>query len=117
VDDDGWRKKWKETEMVYSHIGNLEADDIPPSWTEVKSGSGTAEQQWMAEHWPGYQNGASLGGLFVIEDWMFRRTSGKHDPATLHLQNGEKYSNHAWSQDLLKGDLQIDDRQQYMSDL
>lgn len=60
----------------------------------------------MADSWPGYKNGVSLGGLFVIEDWMFQRGGGKHDPATLHLANGEKYSNHDWSQDLLKGDLQ-----------
>lgn len=59
----------------------------------------------MAENWPGYMNGVSLGGLFVIEDWMFQRTGGHHDPSTLHLRGGESYDNHAWSQDLLKGDL------------
>jgi hypothetical protein len=59
----------------------------------------------MTDHWPGYRNGVSLGGLFVIEDWMFQRSGGKHDPATLHLASGEKYSNHDWSRDLLKGDL------------
>lgn len=58
----------------------------------------------MSDNWPGYKNGVSLGGLFVIEDWMFQRGGGKHDPATLHL-TGEKYSNHDWSRDLLKGDL------------
>lgn len=79
---------------------------FPHPTVGVKRGSLTDEQQWMADHWPGYQNGVSLGGLFVIEDWMFRRTSGRHDPATLHLQQNEAYSNHAWSQDLLKGDLQ-----------
>eukprot|EP00927_Polykrikos_kofoidii_P085901 TRINITY_DN9469_c0_g1_i1.p1 TRINITY_DN9469_c0_g1~~TRINITY_DN9469_c0_g1_i1.p1 ORF type:complete len:637 (-),score=76.04 TRINITY_DN9469_c0_g1_i1:75-1889(-) len=65
----------------------------------------TREQQWMQKHWPGYHNGVSFGGLFVIEDWMFQRTHGVHNPSTLHLSQGEAYANHQWSQDLLRGDL------------
>jgi hypothetical protein len=67
----------------------------------------TKEQQWMADNWPGYHNGVSFSGLFVIEDWMFWRSSGKHEPKTLHLNQQETYDNHMWSQDLLAtGDLE-----------
>jgi len=41
-DMSGWRQKWNETEMVYRHIGYLEADDFPVSlrkkWTEFVGG-------------------------------------------------------------------------------
>jgi aryl-phospho-beta-D-glucosidase BglC (GH1 family) len=53
----------------------------------------TAEQQWMSANYPGYANGVSFGGLFVIEDWMFTsKTKTRAYP--------EKMNNHQWSQSL-----------------
>lgn len=58
----------------------------------------------MDVHWPGYLHGIALGGLFVIEDWMFFRSSSsaQHDPTSLHLKTGEPFSNLKWSQAMLR---------------
>lgn len=63
----------------------------------------TREQVWMDTHYPGYMNGVSFGGLFVIEDWMFWRKGWDHgfNDTTLRLKPGESFSEHAWSAALL----------------
>lgn len=60
----------------------------------------------MEQHWSGYQNGVSLGGAFVIENWMFFRRSGEVDPSTLQLAWETKFDNLAWSEALLRGDVE-----------
>eukprot|EP00936_MAST-01D_sp_MAST-1D-sp1_P001577 g1577.t1 len=64
----------------------------------------TTEQAYMQTHWPGYLHGVSVGGAFVIENWMFSRP-GKPDAelndATLHLRSGESFDNLAWSSAML----------------
>ena len=47
----------------------------------------------MEQNYKGYNNGVSLGGLFVIEDWMFK--SDTKSAAYPKNQN-----NHQWSQSL-----------------
>ena len=76
---------------------------FPEPTVQAKKLPLTDEQSWMQTHYPDYMNGVSLGGLFVIEDWMFQRTNPPYDPTSLHLQGGEGYSYHQWSQDLLAG--------------
>ena len=64
----------------YSLYGNKTADAL----SKEREGGGllgfslswhapsplTPEQKWWDDNWRGYLNGVSLGGLFVIEDWL-----------------------------------------------
>eukprot|EP00475_Leptophrys_vorax_P037302 TRINITY_DN640_c0_g2_i1.p1 TRINITY_DN640_c0_g2~~TRINITY_DN640_c0_g2_i1.p1 ORF type:complete len:600 (+),score=134.55 TRINITY_DN640_c0_g2_i1:75-1874(+) len=68
----------------------------------------TDEQKLWQQEFPGYLNGVSMGGMFVIEDWMFWRNSGPFDDSTLHLRNSEGFSQNAWSEALLRSKSQKD---------
>lgn len=62
----------------------------------------------MNAHWPDYHNGVSLGGGFVIEDWMFYRHTGSNLPAILQLPQETHFDQHEWSKSLLAtGDLEM----------
>jgi len=63
----------------------------------------TDEQQWMDDHWPGYHNGVNLGGLLVIENWMFMRSEPPFNSANLQLNYAEMpmFNNHMWSEALM----------------
>lgn len=60
----------------------------------------------MDENWPGYLNGVSLGGQYVIEDWMFYSDPQTPSPATLQLASGTEFDQLKWCEALLsQGEL------------
>jgi len=80
---------------------------FPSPTISASRGPLTTEQTWMKENWPGYHNGVSLGGAYVIEDWMFYRHPGAQtNDATLQLAQGTTFDNLRWSEEMLKGDLE-----------
>jgi len=62
----------------------------------------TKEQAWQGLTWPNYYNGVGLGGLFVIEDWMFYKSSPPYSVPNLQLKTNSNTDQLAWSEALLQ---------------
>lgn len=79
---------------------------FPQPRVQVAQAPRTQEQAWMAQNWPGYQNGVNFGGIFVIEDWMFSRSDPPYDLAKLRPTSNpwKPFAQHEWCQAMLEGD-------------